>query len=213
MLKENLVLIAKTSSKLLFQFVILFVPISVLNWIYSLLVFISNFSTVSSGNEYKLILLLILFLAVFPFLYFNVAKDSAIKKGLNFLVNKNKVILIEYIINKLLANSTLKVLDNTTVQNGLLKTQNFISLLGKLPKGINWIVKYFTKKIPFAEVLTEYLQSYSINENNLQSASSAIANTINERFDVNIFNEKKNFYILLLAINIISMIIYPFLIS
>jgi len=220
MLSDSFIIIAKTSFKLILSFLILFIPVIFLNWLFLVIFGFSIFeNTVPEVGEASrvgmlgivifipFLLVVSVFLLLFPFLYFLVIKKIIIQRGLNVLVNHNKVVLIQYILNKLFEQFKFESLNKETVVQVLNKANSQIVKLNNLPFGIGWIVNHFVAKVPFAESLLQYVQQVEIKSNNIEIAGNELAVFVNEKINLELFDEKKTYYYLLLGINVIAMVV------
>ncbi len=219
MFSDSFVIIAKTSFKLILNFLVLFIPIILLNWLFLTIFGFSIFeNTVPEVGEASrvgiigivifipFLLVISVFLLFFPFLYFLVIKKIMIQKGLNILLNQNKVILIQYILNKLFEQFKFKSLNKDTISQAINKANNQLVKLNNLPFAIGWVVNYFIAKVPFSESLMQYVQQVEIKNDSIEVAGNELAAFVNEKINLELFDEKKTYYYLLLLVNILAMI-------
>ena len=220
MIKDTLIIIGKTSFKVALRFFLLFIPAVIFNWLFISItgtnIFANTFLDIGPASRVPVFALLAIipfllvaavYLIVFPFLFFNIARNSAMKNGLNYLLNKNKVVLIEYMLNKIFEQFKITVLDKTNISDIIDKSNSYMKKIKTIPRPIKWLINYFINKIPFRESIIEFVETSSITTENMESASEIVANNINEKFDLTVFNEKKKIYFSLLTINIIIMIL------
>ncbi len=218
MFNDSFVVIAKTSFKLILNFFLLFIPVILLNWLFLAIfgfdIFENTVPQVGEASRMGMLGIIVfipfllvfsVFLLFFPILYFLVIKKIMIQKGLNSLVNQNKVILIQYILNKIFEQFKFTSLNKENIQQIMNKANSQLVKLSNLPFGIRWVVNYFLAKVPFSESLMQYIQQVEIKNDNLEIAGSELSNFINEKINIDLFDEKKTYYYLLLLVNVVAM--------
>ena len=205
MIKEALLLITKNSAKVLFRFLILFVPFAIMNVFFLIFegtkTFNFFFQTYTKIYFLPFIAFIAVFLVIFPVVYFILAKKTAVKYGLNLLLNENKKLLISYILEKLVDSFEEKVLNSEKLINFLETKKNIVSLI-KASGPLLWIIKYFLSKFRFTEILTNILKNTDINESNLDNYAEIIAEKLNESTEINLLNKTNYSLIISLFVNI-----------
>lgn len=204
MVKETLVLIGKTSFKVISSFLLIFLPFVVINLLF---IAFTGKSIFENLNTFWAVSVLIIFIAGFPFLYFWLAKKTAVKKGLNYLINTNKVVLIEYILRKVFTQINDKVIDKSNVKKYFSGTDSVLKRMKTAPRPVRWVLNSFINKIPFSESIAEFVEENPIDIDSLDDKGKALAEKINEKVDLSLFDEKSYHLLALIAVNFIAILL------
>jgi hypothetical protein len=161
-----------------------------LNWVFALVFFIGALSSISFENGIFRLILIAVFLAGFPFLYFWLARGYAVKKGLE-LVYKGSEGVVAKAVGVVVSATVTEPSDvqNSSIfnkKNAVKGAVSFIKQINdKLPRSIRRILRFVLEQVPIQAMILEVGDEMALTSENLEE----IKPKVQEKVDSYVVNE------------------------
>ena len=162
---------AKIATIFLFRMIVPFVFGIILNWIFSIFFLGQWFGDVSWWNTIPTLLLMVLFLAGFPFAYFWLGRGHATKKGIEVLYKGSHPIvskMVGLVVTKVVKNSSKASESTVFKKKGVKKTGEILKQIdAKVPRFVKWILSFILIQTPIQSFLVEVGKDIELKPENL----------------------------------------------
>lgn len=194
-IKENLKFAAQTGWITAKNVIGMFLTGLFINWGFAITVLILP----HFHSPFAVILLALFFMGLVPIPYAIIGKTYGVRKGLSYLVNEQKISLIEYLIQKMLSSGKDQALNYESVKNLLAKPSEWSK---KMPKPIQFAINQLMARVPFNEILLDIAKNQDISSENIKSVSTAVAKKIDEKINIQLLEPSTKPIWLLIGSNI-----------
>jgi len=181
----------------------------ILNAIYAFVLLGGWLSGAALSESPYAILLFGLFLLVFPFLYFWLARKHAVNKGIEFLYNTSSPVTnkaVNMVVSSMVmgsqAGGTNSNLVGTTLQNAKSYVQKIDS---KLPRGVKMALTAILSRVPIHNVLAEVSQTMDLTEDNLPQIQSHVQSKVDGYIKDELIGSSMTWVWVLLIFNVVMM--------
>lgn len=200
---------AKEAFKFVMRIVLPFVLGILLNWIFAFVFLFKWIGAASWQNSIPAIIMIAVFLAGFPFVYFWLGRGNALRQGV-VGVYKSTHVLIEKVvgnITKAAVYSSEKTGLGSAFQGDKVKDKKgFIkSIDEKLPAPIRWILSFFIEQVPIAAALREVSATTELKRENLAQIQPIVQKRVDEFVEDRLIGDSVTFFWVLAAANFLTM--------
>ncbi|MGB0864436.1 MAG: hypothetical protein ACPG19_08450 [Saprospiraceae bacterium] len=185
-----------------------------LNWLFAFLFLVGWASAASLWNSAPALLLMAIFFAGFPFLYFWLARGYAIRKGLEYIYKGSEGVVSQVV--GLVVASAVTSSDNVESSNifkkgasgGVKKAGTFIKKIEeKLPRPIRAILKFLLEQMPLQNMIVEVSEEVALKSENLDE----IKPKVQEKVDIYVVDvligADLSWFWILAVLNIVAMVL------
>ncbi len=200
---------AKETFKFVMRIILPFVIGIFFNWLYAFLFFFNWLGDAHWDSSISTILVVALFLAGFPFLYFWLGRGNALRQGAAGLYKSGHDTIEQLVQNitqaAVIGTSTtgLGVVfsgDKVKDKKGFIKT-----LEEKLPRPIYFILSFILEEIPIAAALTEISQTTELKKENLPIIQPIVQRRVDEYVEMRLIGDSVTYFWVLVIANVIVM--------
>lgn len=156
------------------------------------------------------VMAVIIYIFVFPYLYFKNAKSYAITKGLYYLFHENKSYVphifgyITFKIAEKFEQAGFKNFNDSSVVHFI---SGFFEKMEDAPKPIRFLFSHLMKKIPFQETFVAVTQDIELKKDNAETIGNKLAERLTSYVEKELLNPSLTPFWILFIGNIILMVV------
>lgn len=181
----------------------------ILNAIYAFVLLGGWLSGASLSESPYAILLFGLFLLVFPFLYFWLARKHAINKGIEFLYNSSSPITskaVNMVVSSMVMGNKAANTNSNLVGTTLKNAKHYVQKIdSKLPRGVRLALTAILSRVPIHNVLKEVSQTMDLTEDNLPQIQTQVQSKVDSYIRDEFIGSSMMWFWVLLIVNLLAM--------
>jgi hypothetical protein len=200
---------AKEAFKFVMRIVLPFISGILLNWIFAFVFLFKWMGTASWQNSIPAIIMIAVFLAGFPFVYFWLGRGNALRQGVVGVYNSAHI-LVEKVVGNItqaaVFGSEKTGLGATFAGDKLKDKKGFIkSIDEKLPAPIRIILSFLLEQVPIAATLREVSATTELKKENLAQIQPIVQKRVDEFVEDRLIGDSVTFFWILAGVNILIM--------
>jgi len=181
----------------------------ILNAIYAFVLLGGWLSGAALSESPYAILLFGLFLLVFPFLYFWLARKHAVNKGIEFLYNTSSPVTskaVNMVVSSMVMGSQAGGANSNLVGTTLQNAKSYVQKIdSKLPRGVKMALTAILSRVPIHNVLAEVSQTMDLTEDNLPQIQSHVQSKVDGYIKDELIGSSMTWFWVLLIFNVVMM--------
>jgi hypothetical protein len=183
-----------------------------INWIFALIFLLGSLGSISLENSAPRLVLLAVFIAGFPFLYFWLARGYAVKKGLEFVYKGSEGIVAKVVsvVVSLTINDSSDV-QNSNIFNKKNAVKGAISFIqqinDKLPAPLRRILCFVLEQVPIQALILEVGKEIALTPDNLEEIKPKVQEKVDAYVVEELIGADLTWFWGLAAINVILMVV------